>query len=124
MPATKLTIFENSAVVLLAYLETSTGSAATQSDISSITYAVYDSSDTATATSTGTIAVASAVFDTIQKSDIWNIDRVGYNFRYVMAGTNFPAGGKTYIVELKFTTSSSNVYYKVFEITTKEVYSS
>lgn len=87
-----------------------------QSDLSSITYKVFDV-EAGTEIATGTVTISTSVFDTPQTSTedpVWQASR-GFNFRHDLAHTCFPTGGKVYRVEYLFITTGGTRGFAVFE---------
>ncbi len=88
---------------------TGEGKCLKQADLSTITFAVYDLSDsTHTAVATGSLPITDVIFDTLKTvSDdpAWRGDSTGFNFRYDAPATWFPNGNRQYQVEVKFTTT-------------------
>jgi hypothetical protein len=83
-----------------------------QADLSAIVCNVYDQADLSTAVVSPTVTISSVIFDTMQAD--WDGDSRGYNFKLTLAATAFPTGGRTYEVELKFTTTGSTVAWMSF----------
>jgi hypothetical protein len=106
---------EDTGWTALARLELPSGALATQAGISAISYTVHNGS---TQTASGTIAVASAVFDALQGVNYadarWNADAVGYNFRFEFPASAFPSAGKDYQVEVKVTPVSGEQFHVIF----------
>jgi hypothetical protein len=88
-----------------------TQTALTQALTTSISYSVYDSPTTTTASATGTLTVSSVIFDTLQTWSIWTtyLDSTGGNFRTTMAKSLFP-DAKQYRVEFLVTLSGGNTF--------------
>lgn len=110
------TVFEDGAASFMARVTGPDGDNIVQADITSITFKVYDAGGTEAAT--GTLTMATVVFDTLQTDARWNpdIDTTGYNFRDDRVAGTFTAGGR-YTVEYKFTPTSGADY--VFWVTFK-----
>ncbi len=76
--------------------------AITQASLTSIAYAVVDTSD-GSSVGTGTLAISTAVFDTLQTGEGWP-HSTGYNFEWDVAPTLTPAAaGDEYQVTITFT---------------------
>lgn len=124
---TTATIFEDAGASLMARVLGNAGTAITQASLSSISYKVFDlHGDTpTTATQTGTLTISAVVYDTLQTSDPrWTVDTTGYNFLYTAPASWFPDAPRTYRVELKFTPATGEVFWLVYELKTKVIYSS
>lgn len=115
----RLTILEDSAVTLRDRVVGSDGDAIQQADVSSIAYAVRDITDPSTTVASGSLTVASVVYDTLQTDD-WTVDSTGYNFMTTLSGTCFPSGDKIYRVEVVFTMASGGPLYVIKEVSTVE----
>ena len=77
-----------------------------QADLVSATVKVHDSLD-GTQTLNATPSIASVFYDTPQTETDWDYD-VGFNFRYVVPGSAFPDGGRTYIITLAAVDAGGN----------------
>ena len=102
------------------------GSNITQAGITTIIRKIFDL-DTATPTTaidTTSLTIASAVFDTLQTDDRWTEDSTGYNFRDVVAGSEYATANHRYRVEYVFTSSGGAVFPVVYILSTQELYSS
>jgi hypothetical protein len=101
-------VFKNGSATLLARVVGSDGSAIGQADIASAKYTAYllDETDPDAATAiTGhvdvSVEVASLIYDSLQKDDLWDVDEVGYNFKHVLDVSShqaFPVAGRIYRV--------------------------
>ncbi len=120
------TIYEDFAATLLARVTGNAGTNITQASLTSITYAVYDRSvNPVTAVNTGTLTIASVVYDTLQTTDDrWDVDTTGYNFAYTFPGTLFPSGNREYRVEVKFTPTSGEAFPLWADLRTMEGFTS
>lgn len=102
-------VVEDTSVPLIARVTSISGSGSTspissednlinQSDVSSITVKVYDSSGTLITSDTP--SASSTVFNTIQTTKSWQSLSVGGNFRYVLPAAASPTGNTTNRVEI------------------------
>ena len=85
-----------------------------QSDLTSITYKVFDedSSTPDTEIASGTVTIADSVLDTpVTNGQIWTKDNIGYNFQHDLAASNFPTGGRRYRVEYRGETTGGTVFH-------------
>jgi len=119
-----LSAFEDSGFSLMALLKGTDAENVEQADISSIAYSVYDLSSTGSSTDTGTLTVASVIFDSLQTDSRWSTDAVGYNFRWDVPASIVADGAKSYRIEIAFTPASGEVFHAVFEVTTTNLYRS
>lgn len=115
----RIAILEDSPVTLRDRVVDASGDAIQQADVSSIAYAVRDTADPSTVVASGSLTVASVVYDTLQTGG-WTVDGTGYNFAATLAGSCFPSGDKIYRVEVAFTMVSGGPLYVVKEVTTTE----
>ena len=92
----------------------------TQALTSTVTYKVFDNPTATTPSATGSLVVATVIFDTLQTGTVWTTfaDSTGYNFRAIMARSLFPDGNKRYTVEITVTLTSGYQFPVVFEIET------
>ena len=97
---------EGSTTNLLARVRKGDGTLVVQADVTSIAYEVYDVTDKTTATSSGSVVVATGIFDTLQTSADWKIDDTGYNFRHALPGSDIPDGDVTYRIQHTLTMSA------------------
>lgn len=109
-------IFEDSGGICLARLIDGNGDNLTQANTTSITYKVYDKSETEVAT--GTLTVADVIFDTLQTTLLWTRDDLGYNFKAELPATAFPSPNETYRAEFKVTPASGEVFFVKYKIST------
>lgn len=109
-----------------------TGAFLTQAELASISYDVFDldSSSPDTPTVTGTVAIASSVFDTPQLDDRWTLDTDGYNFSHTLPAYVLAIADHTYQVEYQFTpatpiplSTSPSIFALVYTIRTLEWHS-
>lgn len=105
--------WESTPLTMLARIQNA-GANITQAGIASISYAVKNAAGTAT--SSGTLTVASVVYDTLQTGARWTKDNTGYNFLGTLPAACFPAAGLHY-AELKFTDASGNIFWIVVDVT-------
>jgi len=122
----RATIWEDGGATPLARVTGADGAAITQASLTSISYKVFDLNSTtpSTAVATGTVTIATSVFDTLQTDAIWSEDTSGYNFKHTIASTVFTTGGHAYRVEYLFTPASGQPFWVVFELHTHEVMTS
>ena len=124
MPIPKrASIYEDSGAFLMGRVLGNSGALITQSDISSITYYIWDITGNVEITS-GSLTVSSVVFNSLQLDDRCTEDDIGYNFGYAAPASWFAAPDHTYRIEVKFTPSSGQVFFAVFEIITSAIYTS
>lgn len=100
-----------------------TGANVTQSDVSSIQYAVINDGTKEVITSLASLTVSSVVFDTLQTDDRWTEDNTGYNFRHDVDQSVLTNPDISYRFEYKVTLSSGNEFWlKPFVINVDEIY--
>lgn len=99
------------------------GANVTQSDVSSIQYAVINDGTKEVITSLASLTVSSVVFDTLQTDDRWTEDNTGYNFRHDVDQSVLTNPDISYRFEYKVTLSSGNEFWlKPFVINVDEIY--
>lgn len=121
---TRGTIFEDSGAFLMRRVTGNDGANIVQADVSSIAYSVYDKDDTSSASATGTLTVATVIFDTLQTDDRFSDnggDSTGYNFGWESPASLYPDGDKVYLVEILFTPVTGEAWHVMFEIAVKAV---
>lgn len=53
-----------------------------------------------------TVSISSAILDTPETDPaLWDVDDVGYNFKFRLPASCFPVGGRKYLVEFYFQTT-------------------
>lgn len=89
------------------------GYALRQADLSAISLSVYDITSEGSptlVTGPGTLTIASVISNSlVTTAALWKADTYGYNFAYVLPPASFPAGGRIYQAEFKFTTTGGAV---------------
>lgn len=116
---------EDCGISLMDRVYGNAGTAITQATITAISYKVYShtSKDKAvdaedgTLIASGSLTVASVVFDTLQTDARWTKDSTGYNFRYDSPATDRPAGG-WHRYEIVFDPSSGENFAAVWVVET------
>lgn len=107
---------EDSGWTALARLELPNGNLATQAAISAIAYQVFRGS---TQTASGSITIANAVFDALQGASYadarWQIDALGYNFRFEFPATAFDQPSADFRVEVKITPVSGEPFHVLWQ---------
>ncbi len=93
-------IWEGASPVLLAYVVDSGDDAVLQAGVASIAYAIINLK-TQTVIATGTLTIADVIYDTLQTGNGWTYPGAGYNFRWKIPGSSFPAGNGAYRVEVE-----------------------
>ena len=112
---TRGVVIEDSPATLLDRVQTSAGSTAiTAEDFTAITVRSIDM-DSDQIVKTTSIAPSSAV-QTLAVADGWNTDKIGRNIRLALDGSHFPAGGRTYRVEVTYTPANGNAFLSIYEL--------
>lgn len=109
-------VAEDSTATLRARLVDSSDNLITQSQISSISYTVFDD-DLETIIDSGTASVLETIYNTLQT---WDLDDVGFNFKHSLLETAFPLGDKVYRVEYKLITVFGD-FFLLFDVSTTGV---
>lgn len=115
-----MTAWEGATIVRMARIVDEEDDPIVQADVSSIAYKVYSlassgGSTAATQTSTGSLTKTEVIYDTLQTTRGWQVDRTGYNFRWVIPGSLRPTGGVVYLFEVVFTMGNGVVIADVFK---------
>jgi hypothetical protein len=116
----KLVVWEDNSFSLMGRY-TNDGTNIVQADISSIAYKLFDKAAPTVLITSDTLTVSTVVFDTLQTDSRWDVDTIGYNFRWDVPSTLLTAGGTNYRVELKFTATSGGIFHDVFEPSTRDL---
>lgn len=90
-----------SSFTIMQRLRNLTGAYLQQSDVSSIAWACYREGASGQVAS-GTLVVASVIFDTLQTDAKWSLDATGYNFKHDVAHTVCTRGNSVYRFEYEF----------------------
>ena len=114
--------YEGSDITCMARIQMN-GANITQSDISAIERKIFDLDGDGpdTAEDTSTPSVSTVVFDTLQTDGRWTKGGTGYNFRQLVGGALFPEANRRYLIEYKFTGDSGEIFYHVWENTTRAI---
>jgi hypothetical protein len=109
----------NGSLLLLARIVNWDNAAIQQADVASISYTVrlIDEDDEYTTTVVSghdgvAIAVADAIYDTLQTDSVWSVDSTGYNFKHqldVSSNQAFATRGRAYFVDVAITPVSGQV---------------
>ena len=104
------------------------GNWAEQADLSTITYRVFDETDSNVEVTAGaqSVTIATSLADTpvTGTSALWDRDPTGYNFTHNLPATCFPTGGHLYRVEYKFTFADGSIGWGVIRGRAEQVLSS
>ena len=112
---------EDSTFTLLARVHVD-GMIWVEADVASITYKVWDMTDSSTTIASGSLVVADVVHDTLQTDAIWSVDATGYNFEHKVASTVITEPGM-YRIEHKVTLDSGDVFFLTpYEIKAENVW--
>lgn len=124
--STSAGVWEDGGATCLARVRGADGNYITQASLIGITYKAFDlsSSTPDTATSTGTVSIASSVFDTLQTDSMWTTDDTGYNYRHTIPASVLATGDHVYRVEYKFDSVSGEDFFLVFELLAQAIRSS
>ena len=119
----KAWVWQGKGATLTARVENLSGVLITQASLTSITRKVFDADDNHAEILSGTLTIASVVFDTLRSGaedlKVWTdqgqlIDRVGWNFRDSIPASAFPLGKfqnreyRRYVVEYSFDPASGD----------------
>ena len=108
-------VAEDSTFSIMARLHVN-GANAVQSDFSGITYKAWNTNDRETVVASGSLSVATVVFNTLQTDGRWTEDATGYNFRHDIAADVFTTPG-VYRIEYTGTLAGGgSVIFTPFEI--------
>lgn len=121
---TRSVIWQGMPVALMARLRNPAGVYVTQASLSSIGYTIFDlgSSTPATPTASGTLTIASTIFDALQLDARWTIDSIGYNWLWLAPGALFPNQATEYRVKILLTSTDGNQYPAVYQLTTQALF--
>jgi hypothetical protein len=100
------------------------GSPIVQADITSIAYKVFDlSAGNVQVGATGSLTVATSVYNTMQTDARWEVDATGYNFSFCLPASYTAAlGGHRLQVEVLFTPATGEAFSIVFHLDVRRVF--
>ena len=120
------TVFKNGSATLLARVVGAQGTLIIQANIASAKYTAYllDENDPDAATSIAghtdvAVDVASLIYDSLQKDDLWDVDDTGYNFKHVLNVSThqvFATAGRSYRIVFELTPTSGQVIIVRFRV--------
>ncbi len=110
------TAFEDSGHSIMARITGNSATNIAQADITSIAYTIHDMTDNVTTEASGTMTVATVVFDALQTDARWTEDSTGYNFRYDIPASELPNGDRTYRFEIIFNPASGENFSIVRDV--------
>jgi hypothetical protein len=115
--------WEDVGLVLFDLVKGAAGANITQASLTSLTAKVFNADTLSQISTTITLAIADCIFDTVKDAsdDVRYTGVGGYNFRATIPGSYFPDGDQTYLIEVYFTDTSSNVIPDRWEHTTMQV---
>lgn len=117
----RITVWEDNGFSLMDRLIGNDATDLTQAAVTSIAWSIYDLADATVAFATGTLTVATVVFNSLQTDARWTTDSTGYNFRWDVPATTLTGGDRVYKFEIKFTMTSGEPFHDVWEVTTKKI---
>lgn len=111
----QIKIREGDAIKLMARVVGPRNTALTRSQVSAISWALYDarSNTSRTATDSGSLTVADVFFDTLQTTSddaAWEEDATGYNFAYQFPADTFALPGR-FRLEIRGTPSTGEKFW-------------
>ena len=114
-------MWEGASPVCMARVVDSDDALVLQAGVASIAYAIVNLR-TQLVIATGTLTIANVIFDTLQTGHGWTLAGAGYNFRWKMPGSLFPAGNGVYRVEIEIS-AGGDVLPLVFDVEVSKRYS-
>ncbi len=110
-------IVRKSGATVAGLVQGNAGTNITQASLSSISYAVYrnDNAGTETLTGSGSLTVASVVFDSAITNDPRYTLALGYNFLATIPASCFQQGGRTHRIEVLFTPVTGEAFCQLFQ---------
>ena len=114
------TVFKNGSATLLARVMGAGGSALVRADLVSAKYTIYliDKDDWGASTvvsgheDVAITTVSLLIFDALQTDLLWDVDSIGYNFRYVLdvsGNQAFAEAGRTYRIVFELMPTNGQV---------------
>ena len=120
----KASVWEDGGATCMARVAGADGANITQASLSTITVTIFNRRTKAEIVSVASLTVANVVFDTLQTDARWSLDSSGYNFRHTVAASSLATPGIVHAVEYKFTPATGQVFWVVFDLTTREIITS
>jgi hypothetical protein len=88
-----------------------------KADLSAISYTSYDLDAGKAIAATGSLTIASVIFDSYQTDARWgSMDPTGYNFAAAIPAACFPTADHVYLVKIVFTPVSGDAIPVAFEV--------
>ncbi len=108
----RVEVLEGESPTLLTRVVDNDGTLVLQSDVADIDFRIDDLDDPRTEGSTGSLAAANVISDTLQTGNLWTEDSTGYNFAWIpdaslLKGAPVAGGRKFYEVEVAITPNGS-----------------
>jgi hypothetical protein len=92
-------------------VEKQTGVAITQTDVSTVTYEIYDVDDNGVRDS-GALTKTSVIFNALQTTDPdWTVDATGYNFMTKWPASSAPPESRVYRYKVKITLTDGSICF-------------
>lgn len=110
-----------SGLMLLARIVGYAATPITQASLTSIDYAVYDLTG-AESIGTGTLTISATVYDTLQTDAVWDKDKDGYNFRWIVPAILLQNGDHRYRIDVRFTPTSGEAFVQPWEFELTKAY--
>lgn len=107
---------EDGGATLLARIVGNDAANINQASISAITYNVFTKGGGVDRAENSPLSKTVVIFDTLQTDAVWTIDGTGYNFKYAAVPLEFPTGNEVSVFEFKFTPTTGQVFYVLYEI--------
>ncbi len=107
---------EDGGATLLARIVGNDAANINQASISAITYQVFTKGATVDRAVGSPLNKTVVIFDALQTDAVWTVDTTGYNFKYAAVPAEFPTGNEVSVFEFKFTPTSGEVFFVLYEI--------
>ncbi len=117
----KAPVWEDADAICMARVVGADGVNITVASLTSIFWAVYNRITKALVAESDELTVANVVFDSLQTDARWSRDNTGYNFRHRVPDTVLTNPNIIYAVEYKFTATGGEVFWVVFDLSTREI---
>lgn len=116
-------VFEDSSVVFLARIRDTDGAYPPAIGVSSIIITAFDLADVSNKIIEVTLAppFTGNWFDALQTGDLWNVDNVGYNYKYVSEASHLPDGDRVIRFDHKYLFANGKQTHQAWDVPTLDL---
>ncbi len=113
-------VHEDATFFLLGRVTGTDGNPIVQSDVSSIAYEIFRvRGGRKTSIASGALVIADVVFNTLQLDARWDVDTIGYNFRWQVLSNVLTEPRTKYLARAVFTAGTNEDFRVEWEVPTR-----